>query len=130
MWMVWRWLVFWIVGCPLLLLCSGQTTSVSVVIHRNGEADSCGSVLLSMDLLAANTQHSKYHIEHLLTQWIAQTLSSHECMGLYHYCDMGPERTPILWVHPYREHVHHHQHPNTTFLPCQWHTQNGQRVNV
>ena len=36
----------------------------------------------------------------------------------------------FMWDHPYREHVHQHQHqhPNTTFLPCRWHTQNGQRI--
>lgn len=96
---------------------------------------------------------NKYHVEAFLTRVLAQALSWSPChsedddnqrmtrhLGLYDYCDMGEDRTPILLDHDKLI-------PNTivpsssssslfsknddrthTLLPCHFHTEHGLRV--
>jgi len=110
-----------------------STTTISITIHQNGEAESCGSADLQLsktDLLS--TVHDKYQVEQLITQWLSQALVPQQSdFKLEDYCDMGPEKTPILWDHDHLRRVPQPNNNNNNrnpFLPCRWHTQNGQRI--
>jgi hypothetical protein len=99
------------------------------------------------DLGQACPDFSKYHVESLLTRVFANMMSLSQChsddensnqrktrqLGLYDFCDMGEDRTPVLLDHKKLL-------PNTiiqqegtrtstyTLLPCHFHTEHGLQV--
>ncbi len=119
---------------------------VTLLIHRNGEADACGSVEIPLQRILSYDIKDKYQVERDLTEWIADALNdSFSCystdnstaapLGLYGYCDMGPERTPILLDHHRLVSISHNQHKykhkyKYNFLPCRWHTREGLRITL
>lgn len=114
---------------------------VPFFLHRNGEPKPCGNVTLDIavvkHVLTARFKDKcndldKYDIESFLTELIADQLQSIQCGstdnetgpdGLFEFCDMGPERTPILYDH------HALVPVSSGTLPCRFFTREGVRVN-
>jgi hypothetical protein len=119
---------------------------VSFVIHRNGEADSCGIAPSSIAAIQGaletlqdcqGDQLDKYQVESVLTRLLADLLAEGTCestedeyddQGLeetfYGYCDMGLDRTPILTDHDKLIRV-----PSTDSLPCRFFSREGVRIS-
>lgn len=110
---------------------------VSMVVHRNGEAESCGDASLDWDELrkAIQTfeycpdQFNKFDVESLLTRLFADHVSKCDsglkghAKGFLGHCDRGEERTPILLDHDDLVRV-----PPMDSLPCRFHTREGVRI--
>jgi hypothetical protein len=110
---------------------------VSMVVHRNGEAESCGEASLSWDALRkaihsfeyCPDQFDKFDVESLLTRLLADYVSKCDsglkghAEGFLGHCDRGEERTPILLDHDDLVRV-----PPTNTLPCRFHTREGVRI--
>jgi len=118
-------------------------SNLSLVIHRNGEVDPCGTTEVgSVDsefVESLSTAKNKYDMETLLTDNIARALengssksrcgretdsndSNYEYEYLYIHCDRGPEKTPIL--------LDHEELVSTAVdtLPCRFYTREGLRI--
>jgi hypothetical protein len=135
-----------------------QFEQLSIVMHRNGQADACAeaatgnhniaesfkSVLteLLVEGVSCPRLDEKYAVESLLTR-LFHLLLSDGCytqedtadrtrnMGLLGYCDMGPANTPILLDHAKLVPVSHSFPMARTpqqFLPCHFHNAHGVRV--
>jgi len=130
----------------------GKNSSVLVdtlptVVHRNGEADACGTTTMK-DLetelqlvlqemsenegVASCPALEKYQVESVLTRLVHRLMlcSSQEddrapTEGFYGFCDMGPDRTPILLDHQKLVPIHW---KGTSYLPCHFHDAFGVRV--
>eukprot|EP00339_Tiarina_fusa_P000988 CAMPEP_0117043808 /NCGR_PEP_ID=MMETSP0472-20121206/30420_1 /TAXON_ID=693140 ORGANISM="Tiarina fusus, Strain LIS" /NCGR_SAMPLE_ID=MMETSP0472 /ASSEMBLY_ACC=CAM_ASM_000603 /LENGTH=555 /DNA_ID=CAMNT_0004755411 /DNA_START=79 /DNA_END=1744 /DNA_ORIENTATION=- len=107
---------------------------LSLMIHRNGEPDPCGSAIPAVSSKHTIQESSdKYELESILTDIIAESLQEEKaCLspdnvtaepdGLYGFCDMGPDRTPILLDHKSLKAVQRGS------LPCRWYTREGVRI--
>lgn len=112
-------------------------SNLSIVIHRNGEVDPCGSTLKGsinysfINVLASSI--NKYEMETRLTDALAILLPSESSMcgsgieeessrSFYSHCDRGPEKTPIL--------LDHQDLVRTKIdtFPCRFHTREGLRI--
>lgn len=117
--------------------------AVSVVVHKNGEAISCGETGADSkfyDQLLTNFASefghcpkwlSKYQVESLLTRSLSQLINT--CVapqqskkGLLGFCDAGPKKTPILLDH--QKLIPVRLDDNTSSLPCHFHTREGLRI--
>ena len=126
-------------------------SDVSLVIHRNGEVDPCGSTgtgSMNKDFLEIlSSATDKYQMETRLTDGIATLLKKDvsKCgdsdgsprnefddnynkddayESLYRHCDRGPERTPILLDHQKLVKT------ATNTLPCRFYTREGLRIQT
>ena len=119
---------------------------LAIVMHRNGEAQACGEitsdalltgikeVLPTMKHCPISLLDDKYYTESFLTQ-VLQHLVGQSCpsvekdrsaeLGIYGFCDMGSERTPILHDHDRLVKI---VTGKETFLPCHFHQYNGIRI--
>ena len=84
----------------------------------------------------------KYHVESFLTRLIYNLLPTMSCdseeidrpfkesIGMFGYCDMGEDKTPILLDHKklVPNIMHDDNHAPLSFLPCHFHTEHGIRV--
>lgn len=121
----------------------------SFVVHRNGQAESCGSTAagdeFATSLQVAITDYmrdndgkcppaTKYEVESLLTRYFASSFADESScaseesyrkpsLGFYGYCDMGTEHTPIL-----RDHHKLVKTKGNDYLPCHFHDAQGMRV--
>ena len=115
------------------------------VLHRNGEPDPCDSGFDATHTKipaasAGNKQMDKYGVESFLTETFAETLMSENSArtscgspdnmtapeGLLGFCDMGPDRTPILLDH--QKLVRVGGSSDSSSLPCRWLTREGIRI--
>jgi hypothetical protein len=111
---------------------------VSIVVHRNGESESCGDASVKWDALrrAVHTfdycpdQFNKFDVESFLTRLLAEYVKSCDSDleelkddGFLGHCDRGEERTPIMLDHQQLVRV-----PSTQTLPCRFHTREGLRI--
>jgi hypothetical protein len=118
---------------------------ISLVVHKHGEATSCGETdsesTFYAELLKNFALHfdnncppliSKYQVESLMTKTFSQLISScftsgQEANGLLGFCDAGPEKTPILLDHnkliPVKSSI------KESSLPCRFHTREGLRIS-
>ena len=118
---------------------SSPLNGVSFQIHRNGDADPCGSATVDlMDVEDALGRFkkcpesiNKMDVESLLTSLFFKVLPNDSCStldkendppGLLDYCDMGEDKTPILLDHKELVKV-----PQGSF-PCRFYTREGVRV--
>jgi hypothetical protein len=124
---------------------------ISIVIHRNGEATSCGNAVsesrfldeLRKNYATLNQDNDecpaildKYQVESFLTKTLHQMVDT--CVstektgkkrdGFLGFCDMGPKKTPILLDHKNLVPVVHGGPRNKTSLPCRFHTREGLRI--
>jgi 2OG-Fe(II) oxygenase superfamily len=123
---------------------------ISLMIHRNGQPESCGEAVSDkgflQELMAQyasfpNAPNSvcpstldKYQVETLLTRTFQKMLSS--CLseerdgntkaGFLGFCDLGPKRTPILLDHD--DLIPVTKADGSTSLPCRFHTREGLRI--
>jgi hypothetical protein len=114
----------------------------SFLVHRNGEAEPCSMAPSSIDAMeiALRTLEGceegegldKYQVESFLTRLLAELLAEGSCgstddeeaiEGFLGFCDMGPERTPILTDHELLVPV-----PSGS-LPCRFFTREGVRIS-
>jgi hypothetical protein len=106
-----------------------------LMIHRNGEPDPCGTAVPAISQMSANLvqDSDKYELESIMTDVIAESLTEEKaCLspdnataapqGLYGFCDMGIDRTPILLDNKSLKTVQRGS------LPCRWHTREGLRI--
>lgn len=121
---------------PWILLGIAAVTAdkgLSLVIHRNGEPDPCGVASVPLnEMRDAFEIDSKYKMESFLTDAIAETMvdksscnSSDNFLdleGIYGFCDMGKDHTPVLLDNekliPVKDGT----------LPCRWYTREGIRI--
>jgi hypothetical protein len=105
--------------------------NLAFVVHRNGEPEACGSVILETLTTESEKKLDKYQVENLITQTLSKSLASSNCgspdnatapEGLLSFCDMGPARTPILLDHEKLVRL-----PGGS-LPCRWFTREGLRI--
>jgi hypothetical protein len=110
---------------------------VSILVHRNGEAEICGEASVDWDALrkAIHTfeycpdQFDKFDVESLLTRLLARHVSNcgsgleGHTAGFWGHCDRGEDRTPILLDHDDLVLV-----PPEQSLPCRFHTREGVRI--
>ena len=110
---------------------------VSMLVHRNGEAESCGEASVDWDALrqAIHTfeycpdQFDKFDVESLLTRLLAKHVSKCDSglkgrpAGFLGHCDRGEDKTPILLDHDDLVLV-----PPEQSLPCRFHTREGVRI--
>jgi hypothetical protein len=134
---------FWgFVFCLVLPLISAFEThsdewwkDLTLIIHRNGEPDPCGTAIPKSSRIRSILfeETNKYDLEAIMTDLIAGTLTEERaCLspdnstaasqGLYGFCDMGPDRTPILLDHGSLKPV------QGGSLPCRWYTREGMRI--
>ena len=112
--------------------------SVSIVVHRNGESESCGHASVNWDVLRTAVQtfdfcpnpFDKFDVESFLTHLLADYVKSCDSdiqdlkdLGFLGHCDRGEDRTPILLDQEYLVPV-----PSTQTLPCRFHTREGLRI--
>jgi hypothetical protein len=112
--------------------------SVSMVVHRNGESESCGDASVNWDALRTAVQtfdycpdeFDKFDVESFLTRLLAEYVKTCDSdvedlkdEGFLGHCDRGEERTPILLDHEHLVPV-----PPTQTLPCRFHTREGLRI--
>jgi len=112
-------------------------SNLSIVVHRNGEVDPCGSTSKgSINYSFINVLESsfnKYEMETRLTDGLAILLPSESSRcgsgnedessrSFYSHCDRGPEKTPILLDH------NDLIRTNIDTLPCRFHTREGLRI--
>jgi hypothetical protein len=135
--------LWWLTLCLIVPLVSASDTEteeewwegLTLIIHRNGEPDPCGSAVPEISRIRSNLDQetNKYDLEVILTDVIAESLKEENaCLspdnataasqGLYGFCDMGPDRTPILLDHDSLRRVQRGS------LPCRWHTREGMRI--
>lgn len=128
-------------SCGDLPVDSWPNDEVIVEVHRNGEAQPCGSVTVSSKDLAfyhespdgkCLSDFTKFEIESYLTFMISEKLDSESCAnldddepdpGFLGYCDRGETYTPILEDHEKLERV-----PSGS-LPCRLFTREGLRIS-
>jgi hypothetical protein len=107
--------------------------NLAFVVHRNGEPEACGSAIPDIETLTNESEKKldKYQVENLITQALSKTLPTSNCgspdnatapEGLLSFCDMGPDRTPILLDHQKLVRL-----PGGS-LPCRWFTREGLRI--
>ena len=110
---------------------------VSLNVHRNGDAETCGEASLNWDALrkAIHTfdycpdQFDKFDVESLLTRLLADHVQSCDSglkdrpRGFLGHCDRGEDRTPILLDRENLVLV-----PPLHSLPCRFHTRDGARI--
>jgi hypothetical protein len=113
---------------------------LTFVLHRNGEPDPCdtGFAATHTKIPTAAGKFDKYDVESFLTDTFAETLMMNENSassscgspdnttapeGLLGFCDMGPDRTPILLDHEKLVRV-----GSSGSLPCRWLTREGIRL--
>lgn len=110
---------------------------VSMVVHRNGEVESCGEASVNWDALRKAVhsfeycpdQFDKFDVESLLTRLLADHVLKCDSglkgrpEGFLGHCDRGAERTPILLDHDDLVLV-----PPLQSLPCRFHTREGVRI--
>ncbi len=124
---------------------------VTFVVHRNGEAEPCGSthpdsILYELRKAVQSMSYcphtfDKYYVESLLSKVLhsllsttcpSQELDRDEKDGFLGFCDMGESKTPILLDHNQLVPVVVPSSGNTarniTRLPCHFHTREGVRV--
>jgi prolyl 4-hydroxylase len=118
--------------------------NVSIALHLNGESKHCGetSLIKLIETLyqAANEMDQcsfifdKYVVEAVLSRafqnLVGQTCYSSEKDrteedGLYGFCDMGTNKTPILSDHDELVSI---AYGGVKYLPCHFHTRQGRRV--
>jgi hypothetical protein len=118
-----------------------------VILHRHGEATSCGDAGLDSLFLQKLRSNfisftgdecpavlDKYQVESLLTKTLHQVVDTCFSMekdgkkrnGFLGFCDMGPKKTPILLDHS--DLVPVVSPGNKTSLPCRFHTREGLRI--
>jgi hypothetical protein len=112
--------------------------SVSLVVHRNGESESCGNASVNWDALCAAVQtfdhcpdkFDKFYVESFLTRLLAEYVKGCDSdveelkdKGFLGHCYRGEDRTPILLDHEHLVPV-----PPTQTLPCRFHTREGLRI--
>jgi hypothetical protein len=111
---------------------------LSFVIHRNGEPHACGAAIPPPlnDLLTKYElnimEMDKYDVESFLTQVFGDSLvyppacatpdNATAPKDLFHFCDLGPDRTPILLDHEELVRL------EEGTLPCRWYTREGLRI--
>lgn len=121
--------------------------SLPVVLHRNGESDSCGQTGSELDFLEELRKNyvsftqgncpsslNKYQVETLLTTTLYKMVNTcpstekgaNKQRGLLGFCDMGPKKTVILRDH--QDLVPVVSAGNRTSLPCRFHTREGLRI--
>lgn len=121
---------------------------LQMIVHRNGEADRCGSTTLNLvtefkHILGHMSQNEnktscpimgKYEVESLLTRLYHKVLvpsctsteqDRSSDTGFYGYCDMGPDKTPILSDHGKLIPI---PFGTESYLPCHFHDLSGVRV--
>jgi hypothetical protein len=110
--------------------------SISIMIHRNGEPDACGSTTpINRDIVGRlSTANDKYEMESLLTDVLNGILVEEKTCAspddelapksLHGFCDMGPDRTPILLDHDKLVKT------EARTLPCRWYTREGMRIST
>lgn len=127
--------------------------AAKVLVHRNGVTDVCGespdilSVLkTTLSLYSAHEcpkTFDKYQMESILTSTLHQSLQkSASCVseevdreegeGFLGFCDMTPEKTPILPDHEKLVPIvlaGNDSASSLTYLPCHFHTREGVRVS-
>lgn len=120
---------------------------VTFHVHRNGEAEPCGSVTEATNVVSAMKtaagsfdycpdEYDQYDFEAFLTVMLASQVPPPNCesvvdstrpAGLFGFCDMGKSRTPVLLDHeelvPIPSGV-----DGQLSLPCHFHTREGVRV--
>jgi hypothetical protein len=135
-----------------------EMDQITIVLHRNGQVESCGNssstgrkltsyvwnVLEDLQNVGQSCPNfsNKYHVEAFLTRLIQKLMSPTACqsddgkrqywdsIGLYGYCDMGVEKTPILLDHKnlLSNTLYDQSNNPVSFLPCHFHTEQGVRV--
>eukprot|EP00980_Cylindrotheca_fusiformis_P000596 scaffold154_cov129-Cylindrotheca_fusiformis.AAC.13 len=107
--------------------------ALTLVIHRNGEPDSCGSAEVPKSKLRDVADiDNKYKMEAFLTDIVAETMAEKSSCnspdnpmgldGIPGFCDMGKDRTPVLLDNDELVRV------KDGTLPCRWYTREGIRV--
>ena len=107
---------------------------LTLVIHRNGETDQCGTAIPKQSSFAdIASSDNKYHFESALTNLVAEMmLDKSNCgtpddanapEGIFGFCDMGEKRTPVLLDHEKLVPV------KDGSLPCSWYTREGVRIS-
>ena len=109
-----------------------------MVVHRNGESDSCGRASVDWDALSTAIRTfgfcpnplDKFDVESFLTHLLAEYVQSCDSdindlkdRGFLGHCYRGEDRTPILLDHEYLVPL-----PSTQTLPCRFHTREGLRI--
>jgi hypothetical protein len=113
--------------------------SVSIELHRNGDADACGSLQTDLSIFesALNVMNvcldsiEKFQFE----AWLSLVLNNvHSCgptdmkkpiaSGFLGFCDRGPDKTPTLTDHHRLVSL-----PPSNTLPCHFHTREGVRIS-
>jgi hypothetical protein len=123
-------------------------TNLKIVMHRNGQSRPCGDTGTAHvmqefkqaleEMNECPTDYGdKYQVEALWTR-VLHRLVATACpsedgqpaqAGFYGYCDMGPDKTPILPDHGDLVPVVDTATPSgTEYLPCHFHTHQGLRV--
>ncbi|KAL3921799.1 MAG: hypothetical protein SGILL_002559 [Bacillariaceae sp.] len=124
--------------------------NISFVLHRNGDATSCGTTDMGEDLIRQLKQNyesfsgdgtclptlDKYQVESLLTKTFQDVLQNSDChsvekygkqsKGFLGFCDNGKEHTPILLDH--YDLVKATSDKGETSLPCRFHSREGLRI--
>ncbi|KAG7337243.1 2(OG)-Fe(II) oxygenase superfamily protein [Nitzschia inconspicua] len=123
--------------------------NVSFVVHRNGDATSCGrsdmgerfvlELKKNYEALGNGVclpQLNKYQVESILTKTFQDVLSNNDChsvekygnksKGFLGFCDGGKEHTPILLDH--NDLVPVTSAKGEKSLPCRFHSREGLRV--
>jgi hypothetical protein len=123
--------------------------NVSFVVHRNGDATSCGRMDMGERLVAQLKKNyeafgngvclpelNKYQVESILTKTYHDVLANSDChsvekdgrktKGFLGFCDSGPAHTPVLLDH--NDLVPVTSSNGQTSLPCRFHSREGLRV--
>jgi hypothetical protein len=108
---------------------------ISLVLHKNGETNGFSELGSKSSFYSQLLQNfafefnnscprilSKYHVESLMSQTIAQVIGS----SFLKFCDAGPTKTPVLLDH--QELIPVRSSGNKMSLPCRFHTREGLRI--
>jgi len=125
-------------ACESLNFDSWINNEVVIEVHRNGEANSCGSVVFSLEDLSTwdifqkcPSDLNKYDVEAFLSYLLISKLDTESCLNEYDpeptpgflgYCDRGEGYTPILTDHDHLVHL------SDGHLPCRFFTREGLRI--
>lgn len=123
---------------------------VSFVVHRNGDATSCGKVDMGEKVFVAQLKKnyealgegvclpelSKYQVESIVTKTFQDVLANNDCHsveaygtkkeGFLGFCDNGEKHTPILLDHD--DLVPVTTNAGESSLPCRFHSREGLRI--
>ena len=123
---------------------------ISLMMHRNGQAESCGEAksskgffqelmeqyasIVTSDGSECPGSLDRYQVEALLTLTFQKMVSScpseerdgNKRAGFLGFCDMGPSRTPILLDH--EDLIPVASADGSTSLPCRFHNREGLRI--